>query len=232
MHLCSFVILIHRFRRSRTGAMINMSKKLGVNTVSSTETEIVSTGERFPKCTWFRYFRGAQGSSLKEDILMQDNQSCILLQKNYPYSNGKGSKHIHIRYFFVVDKIRNKEVKIAYCPTAKMIANYSSKPSCSSFKGIQYKELKLRISKCIRNGIRKSWFNINYSMTSSMIYIKFKSQEYVENKNSHQSNWLILVRISHYVNIYASRDLGCLRDSARCGDRIGGQSVLNFSLLK
>ena len=106
-----------------------VSKKLGVNTVSSTVTEIVSTGERFPKCSWFRYFRGAQGSSLKEDILMQDNQSCILLQKNYPYSNGKGSKHIHIRYFFVVDKIRNKEVKIVYCPTAKMIADYSSKPT-------------------------------------------------------------------------------------------------------
>ncbi len=82
-----------------TGAMINASKKLGINAVSSTETEIVSTGERFRKCTWIRYFRGAQGSSIKEDILMQDNQCCILLQKNYPYSNGKGSKHIHVRYF-------------------------------------------------------------------------------------------------------------------------------------
>lgn len=112
-----------------TGAMINVSKKLGVNTVSSTETRIVSTGERFPKCLWFRYFRGSQGSALKEDILMQVNQSCILLQKNYPYSNGKGSKHIHVRYFFVVDKIKNKEVKIVYCPTEKMIADFSSKPT-------------------------------------------------------------------------------------------------------
>ena len=39
------------------GAMINVSKKLGLNTLSSTETEIVSTGERLPKCVWFRYFR-------------------------------------------------------------------------------------------------------------------------------------------------------------------------------
>ncbi len=88
-----------------TGAMINVSKKLGVNTVNSTETEIVSTGERFPKCSWYRYFRGAQGSSLKEDILTQDNQSCILLHKNYPYSNGKGSKHIHVRYFLSWTKL-------------------------------------------------------------------------------------------------------------------------------
>lgn len=33
-----------------TGAMMNMSKKLGLNTTSSTETGIVSTGEWFPKC--------------------------------------------------------------------------------------------------------------------------------------------------------------------------------------
>jgi hypothetical protein len=35
------------------GAMINISKKIGLVTNSSTETEIVSTGERMPKCTWF-----------------------------------------------------------------------------------------------------------------------------------------------------------------------------------
>ena len=112
-----------------TGAMINISKKLGVNTVSPAETEIVSTGERFPKCSWFRYFRRVQRSLLTEDILMQDNQSSILMQKNYSYSNGKGSKHINVRYFFVVDKISNKEFKIVYCPTDKMIADYSRKPT-------------------------------------------------------------------------------------------------------
>ena len=71
------------------GAMINVAKKLKINTASSTETEVVSAGERMPKCTWFRYFRIAQGEPIKEDILLQDNKSAILLQKNYPYSTGK-----------------------------------------------------------------------------------------------------------------------------------------------
>ena len=35
------------------GATISVSKKLGLVTNSSIETEIVSTGERMPKCTWF-----------------------------------------------------------------------------------------------------------------------------------------------------------------------------------
>ena len=110
------------------GAMINISKKLGLVTNSSTETEIVSTGERMPKCTWFRYFRIAQGEPIVEDILMQDNKSTMLLQKNGIFSVGKGSKHIHVRYFFVTDKIEKKELKLIYCPTEKMTADFSTKP--------------------------------------------------------------------------------------------------------
>lgn len=33
------------------GAMVSFSRKLGLVTNSSTETEVVSNGERFPKCT-------------------------------------------------------------------------------------------------------------------------------------------------------------------------------------
>ena len=110
------------------GALISAAKKLGIVTTSSTETEIVSTGERLPKCTWFRYFRIAQGDKITEDVLMQDNKSAILLQKNWPFSTGKGSKHINIRYFFVVDKIKHKEIKVIYCPTGEMVADFNTKP--------------------------------------------------------------------------------------------------------
>ncbi len=107
--------------------MINVSKKLRVATVSSTETEIVSTGERLPKCTWFRYFRIAQGEEEKEDILMQDNKSAIIQQSRYPYSTRKGSKHIHVRYFFTVDKLDKREIRVEHCPTEDMEADYNSK---------------------------------------------------------------------------------------------------------
>ena len=39
------------------GAIIMMSKKLVLVKTSSTETEVVSSGESFLKYTWFRYFR-------------------------------------------------------------------------------------------------------------------------------------------------------------------------------
>lgn len=59
---------------------------------------------------------------------MQDNQSVILLEKKYPFSVGKGSKHINIRYFFVCDKIEKKEIKIIYCPIEEMVAGFNTKP--------------------------------------------------------------------------------------------------------
>jgi hypothetical protein len=43
------------------------------------------------------------------------------------FSVSKGRKHIHIRYFFATDKIAKKELKLIYCPTDKMIADYSTK---------------------------------------------------------------------------------------------------------
>ena len=99
------------------GAMLNTSKKLGLAATSSTETEIVANGERFPKCTWFRHFRLAQEDDAKEDTLMQDDESCMLLHENHPVLVCKGSKHINVRCFFVVDKISKHEVKIACYPT-------------------------------------------------------------------------------------------------------------------
>ena len=60
-------------------AMINVSKKLGLNTLSSTETEIVSTRERLPKCIWFQCFRIQQGDEPIEDILIQDNKNTMIL---------------------------------------------------------------------------------------------------------------------------------------------------------
>ena len=63
-----------------------------------------------------------------EDLLLQNNKSAILLQKNWPFWTGKGSKHIHVRYFFVVNKIKNKEVRIIHCSTEEMVADFNTKP--------------------------------------------------------------------------------------------------------
>jgi hypothetical protein len=127
---------VHADMRGHAGVMVTggsgtlyaSSTKTKLNTTSSTETEIVSVGEKLPKHLWFRYFRVAQGGDSKEDVLYQDNEASILLENNGRMSCGKGSKHIHIRYFFVTDRINKREIRVEHCPTKEMIADYYTKP--------------------------------------------------------------------------------------------------------
>ena len=116
------------FAIDRKGAMYSSSGKMKLNTVSSTETELVTVGEKLAKVIWFQKFRIAQGGNSKEDVLMQDNQSAMLLENNGRNSVGKGSWHIDIQYFFAMDHIDKKHICVKYCPTKEMIADFLTKP--------------------------------------------------------------------------------------------------------
>ena len=61
-------------------------------------------------------------------VLYQDNKSPILLQNNGRLSCRKGSKNINIAYFFITDRFKQKEIRVEYCPTGTMIADYFTKP--------------------------------------------------------------------------------------------------------
>ena len=52
----------------------------------------------------------------------------MLLEQNGKWSSGKRTKHMNIRYFFVMDKIKNKEISLKHCGTESMIADYFTKP--------------------------------------------------------------------------------------------------------
>ena len=60
--------------------------------------------------------------------MFQDNQSAILLENNGNKSSSKRTKHINIRYYFITDRIKNYGLKIEYCPTDNMVADYFTKP--------------------------------------------------------------------------------------------------------
>jgi hypothetical protein len=77
---------------------------------------------------WTRYFLEAQGYPVTESIIFQDNQSAMLLEKNGKASSGKRTRHINIRYFFATDHIAKKEIKVEYCPTGNMLADFFTKP--------------------------------------------------------------------------------------------------------
>ena len=145
------------------GAVFSSATKQKYNAISSTKTEIITVGEKLPKNIWFRYYQIEQGSSSIEDVVLQDNQSAMLIHNHGQFSCRKRSKHIHIRYFFVTDRIKHKEIKIEYCPTGEMVANFMTKPLQGSVF-IKFRNLIL--------GIREEDFD-SYRKDFEQILLKY-----------------------------------------------------------
>jgi len=60
--------------------------------------------------------------------IYQDNKSTILLAKNGRSSSSWHTWHLDMRYFFVMDKIKNGDVKIGLCTMHDMLGDFFTKP--------------------------------------------------------------------------------------------------------
>ena len=71
------------------GASMSLSKGHKINVKSSTKLELVGIDDSLPDILWGKYFIEAQENIVKHNILLQDNQSTILLKKNGTFSSSK-----------------------------------------------------------------------------------------------------------------------------------------------
>ena len=111
-----------------TGVLSSKSSKQKLNVKSSTEGEVVGMSDYVAFPIWFRYFLQEQGYEVKENVVYQDNQSAMKIEKNGINSCGQKSKHIKSRYFFIKDRVEQNEITIEYCPTERMLADFFTKP--------------------------------------------------------------------------------------------------------
>ncbi len=78
------------------GFPISVSTKQKLNTRSSTESELVGIDDMMPIILWTCHFLLSQGYGVVENLLLQDNWSSILLERNGRASSGKRTRHINI----------------------------------------------------------------------------------------------------------------------------------------
>ncbi len=90
---------------------------------------------------WTRHFLEAQEYKVSDSNICQDNQSVILLENNGKASSSKRTRHINIRYFFLTDRARAKQISIEYCPTGDMVADFFTKP----LQGRQFRKFRNRV---------------------------------------------------------------------------------------
>jgi hypothetical protein len=127
---------VHMDYKSHTGATLTLGKgaansvstKQKINTRSSTESELVSVDDILAKNLWTKHFMIHQGLKINDNVIHRDNQSSMKLEENGKSSCGKRTRHFNIKYFYITDLIERKEVRIQYCSTDRMIADYMTKP--------------------------------------------------------------------------------------------------------
>ncbi len=78
------------------GFLISVLTKQKLNTRSSTDSELVGVDHMMPIICWTCYFLLSQGCGIIENLLLQDNKSSILLERNGKASSGKRTRHINI----------------------------------------------------------------------------------------------------------------------------------------
>jgi hypothetical protein len=169
---------VHSNMRGHTGGCLTMgrgfpisvSTKQKLNTKSSTESELVGVNDMMPIIIWTRYFLLEQGYRVVENLLLKDNKSLILLERNGKASSGKHTRHINIRYFFITDQVNMKEVAIEYCPTKKMVADFMTKP----LQGSHFRNLRDYIMGKVRNAKPNNDATKTVSRTSSKLTKKSK----------------------------------------------------------
>ena len=131
----------HQDAKSHTGCVISLgpcggpvycrSVKQKPVSRSSTEAELIGLHDSLPQVLWLQQLMEDMGYKPETAVVYQDNKSTIMLAEKGKTNRGK-SKYIALRYFYAKEQIETKKVKLEYLQSAKMLADYLTKPLMGS----------------------------------------------------------------------------------------------------
>jgi hypothetical protein len=95
---------VHPDMKSHTGITMSLGKRYPflssisqkLNTKSSIEAELVGMNDGMPLVIWTRNCMMEQSYNVKDNVVYQDNQSAILLDRNGHASSGRRTRHVNI----------------------------------------------------------------------------------------------------------------------------------------
>ena len=106
----------HPYCKGHTGDMMYMGSgsimelKQKINGRILMEYEIVWADYTLPQCLWSRWFIEGHVYVVEDIELHQYNMSAMLMENNGKESNKRWGGKIRVRYFFIKDRIENREL--------------------------------------------------------------------------------------------------------------------------
>eukprot|EP00253_Pinus_taeda_P003850 PITA_03850 len=100
----------------------SLSRKEQSVALSSTEAEyMAATLASFEAISLRKMLFGLFGESLRPSVIYYDNESCMKLTENLVFHDR--SKHIGIKYHFIICYVQKRAVKLDYIPTYEEVAD-------------------------------------------------------------------------------------------------------------
>ena len=115
------------------GAVHCRSSKQLIVTKSSTEAELVGLHDSANQGTHIRSYLTAQGYTVGPVTIYQDNQPCMALVERGRLG-AEQTRHIHIQYFWVKERVDTGEVRVEYLPSEDIYANMTKPLQGSQFE--------------------------------------------------------------------------------------------------
>ncbi len=126
------------------GSTSSYSRKIKLNTMSSSETELLVSHMYMPEMLWSLNFIQGQGYEAECVGLYQDNISSQLLIKNGRMSSGRKTKCIKSKFFFIKDRVDEGEIKVIDCLGEEMWADILTKP----LQGMAFRKMRSKLMNC------------------------------------------------------------------------------------
>ena len=102
--------------------------------------ELISLTDGCSQIIWSRDFLIGQGYEVGPAVVYQDNMSTMAMVKSGKPTSDR-TRHIHVRYFFVKDRVESGEIEIRHMDTDNMTADFLSKP----LVGAKFQKLKQKL---------------------------------------------------------------------------------------
>jgi hypothetical protein len=129
------------------GATTSYSRKVKLNSRSSTKTQLLTLDMYMPEMLWPLYYIQSQGYEPECVGLYQDNINTQLLIKNGNFSSGMKTKHIKAKIFFIKDKVDSGEIRVIDYPAEEMWVDLLTKP----LQGMAFRTMRAQLMICAIN---------------------------------------------------------------------------------
>jgi hypothetical protein len=95
--------------------------------LSTTEAEYIALCVAVYEAIWLhKLLAELFGHDMDSTVIHCNNQSCVKLSKNHVFHDK--SKHIEIKYHYIIDMVQRKAVHVQYLSTHEQVADVFTKP--------------------------------------------------------------------------------------------------------